>query len=76
MALLQSAVAGQAISATNITVGISDPAQIPAGLASTAAGSLTAGMNAANLTVGTSTPIQGNATLAHPGDAPGRPPGR
>ncbi len=67
VALLQSAVGGQAIRATNIAVAIANPAQIPAGLASTAAGTLTAAMNAANLTVSTSTPIQGNATLAHPG---------
>lgn len=69
VSLLQSAVAGQAISATNLAVGISDPAQIPVGLASTAAGTLTTGMNAANLTVSTSTAIQGNASLAHPGAA-------
>ncbi|MEA2666396.1 MAG: flagellar hook-associated protein 1 [Candidatus Eremiobacteraeota bacterium] len=67
--LLGSAVAGQPVSATNISVGISNPAQIPVGLASTAAGTLTVGMNAANLTVSTSSAIQGNASLAHPGAA-------
>ncbi len=69
VALLGPAVAGQAVSATNLKVGISNPAQIPVALASTAAGTLTAGMNAANLTVSTSTAIQANATLAHPGAA-------
>lgn len=70
-ALLGSAVPGQAVSATNLVVGISNPAQIPVGLASTGAGTLTAAMNAANLTVSTSAPIQGNASLAHPGASAG-----
>ncbi len=71
VALLQPTVSGQPLSATNLTVGIADPAQIPAGLASTGAGSLTVGMNAANLAVATGTAIQGNATLAHPGASAG-----
>jgi flagellar hook-associated protein 1 FlgK len=68
-ALLQTAVPGQPITATNLAVGISNPAQIPVALASTDAGTLTVGVNAANLTASTSTAIQGNATLAHPGAA-------
>jgi flagellar hook-associated protein 1 FlgK len=67
IALLQPSVGAQAISATNIKVGITDPAQIPAALASTAAGSLTVGMNAANNVVNTATALQGNAAFAHPG---------
>ncbi len=70
-ALLGPAVVGQPVSATNIAVGISNPAQIPVGLASTGAGTLTAAMNAANLTVSTSAAIQGNASLAHPGASGG-----
>jgi flagellar hook-associated protein 1 len=71
IALLQPAVATQAISASNIKVGITDPAQIPAALASTAAGSLTVGMNAANDIVNTATAVQSNTTFAHPGAAGG-----
>jgi flagellar hook-associated protein 1 FlgK len=67
IALFQPAVANQAISASNIKVAITDPAQVPAALASTAAGSLTVGINAANNVVNTATAIQSNATLAHPG---------
>jgi flagellar hook-associated protein 1 FlgK len=69
IALLQPVVASQAITAANIQVGITDPAQIPAALASTAAGSLTAGINAANNVVNTASAVQGNATFAHPGGA-------
>ena len=69
VSLLQTAVAGQPITATNLAVGITNPAQIPVGLASTAAGTLTLAMNAANLTASTSAAIQGNVTLAHPGAA-------
>ncbi|HYZ15516.1 MAG TPA: flagellar hook-associated protein FlgK, partial [Candidatus Acidoferrum sp.] len=53
-ALLQPIVSSNAITATNIQVGITNAAQIPAGLASTAAGSLTVAMNSANNTVTTS----------------------
>jgi flagellar hook-associated protein 1 FlgK len=67
--LLQPIVNSQAISATNIAVGITDPAQVPAALASTAAGSLVVGLNAANNTVNTAAALLGNATLAHPGAA-------
>jgi flagellar hook-associated protein 1 len=69
IALLQPSVTTQPISASNIKVGITDPAQIPAALASTAAGSLTTAMNAANNVVNTATALQGNATFAHPGAA-------
>jgi flagellar hook-associated protein 1 FlgK len=67
IALLQPVIASQAITASNIQVGITDPAQVSAALASTAAGSLTAGMNAANATINTASALVGNATFAHPG---------
>ncbi|MBV8370292.1 MAG: hypothetical protein JO036_15405, partial [Candidatus Eremiobacteraeota bacterium] len=67
IALLQPNVSTQPIGATNITVGITDPSQIPAALASTAAGSLTTGINAANEVVNTATSVQNNPTFAHPG---------
>ena len=67
IALLQPAVAAQAIGANNIVVGLTDPAQVTAALASTAAGSLTTGINAANLVIDTATPVQLNPTFAHPG---------
>ncbi|MDB5093348.1 MAG: putative flagellar hook-associated protein FlgK [Candidatus Eremiobacteraeota bacterium] len=67
--LLQPIVNSQAVSATNIAVGITDPAQVPAALASTAAGSLVVGLNAANNTVNTAAALLGSATLAHPGAA-------
>ena len=66
VALLQPALAAQAIGANNIQVGITDPAQVVAALASTAAGSLTVGMNAANGVVDTAAPLQLNAMFAHP----------
>jgi len=69
IALLQPVIATQAITASNIQVGITDPAQMAAALASTAAGSLTAGMNAANTTIDTASALVGNATFAHPGAA-------
>ena len=69
IALLQPVIATQAITASNIQVGITDPAQMAAALASTAAGSLTAGMNAANTTIDTASALVGNVTLAHPGAA-------
>jgi flagellar hook-associated protein 1 FlgK len=71
LALLQPVVAAQTITATNIKVGITDPAQVPAALASTAAGNLTAGVNAANNVVDTASAVAGNATLFHPGVAGG-----
>ena len=70
-ALLQPIVNGQAISATNMKVGITDPTQVPAALASTAAGTLTQNMNAANVTVDPAANIAGNQTLFYPGTAAG-----
>jgi flagellar hook-associated protein 1 FlgK len=71
IALLQPAVAAQAIGANNITVGLTDPAQVTAALASTAAGSLTTGINAANLVIDTATAVQLNRSFAHPGGVGG-----
>jgi flagellar hook-associated protein 1 FlgK len=68
-ALFQPVIANAAITAGNIQVGVTDPAQMAAALASTAAGSLTAGMNAANATVNTASALIGSAALAHPGAA-------
>ena len=65
-ALFVPVVAAQAVGATNISVGITDPTQLSAALASTAAGALTVGMNAANVVVDTAAPLQLNAALAHP----------
>ena len=59
----------QAISATNITVGITDPAQVPAALTSTAAGNLVTALNAANQTVDTAGAVLGSTALQHPGTA-------
>jgi flagellar hook-associated protein 1 FlgK len=63
------------VSATNIQVGITDPDEIPAALASTAAGDLTTGMNAANDTVNTSQQFlgAGNGVFENPGAALGAP---
>jgi flagellar hook-associated protein 1 FlgK len=69
VALFQPVIANAAITAGNIQVGVTDPAQMTAALASTAAGSLTAGMNAANATVDTASALVGSVTLAHPGAA-------
>jgi flagellar hook-associated protein 1 FlgK len=69
IALFQPVIASGAITASNIQVGITDAAQMAAALASTAAGSLTAGMNAANTTIDTASAMVGSATLAHPGAA-------
>jgi flagellar hook-associated protein 1 FlgK len=68
-ALFQPVIASQAITAGNIQVGVTDPAQIAASTASTAAGSLTVGMNAANTTVDTASALVGSVALAHPGAA-------
>ncbi|HEY6234951.1 MAG TPA: flagellar hook-associated protein FlgK [Candidatus Elarobacter sp.] len=69
IALFQPVIASQAITAGNIQVGVTDPAQMAAALASTAAGSLTVGMNAANATVDTASALVGSVALAHPGAA-------
>lgn len=72
-ALLQPIVSSNAVTATNIQVGITNPGQLPAGLASTAAGSLTAAMNSTNNTVSTSALLFNaatpNNTLANPPNA-------
>lgn len=63
-ALFTSSVASQPISASNIAVGITTPSQLPAGLASTAAGTLVAPMNSGNNTVDTSAALNGNGALS------------
>jgi flagellar hook-associated protein 1 FlgK len=56
----------QTITAATISVGITDPLQLPLGLISTSAGSLTQAMNSADNTVSTSAAIDGNQTLLNP----------
>ncbi|HEY4439340.1 MAG TPA: flagellar hook-associated protein FlgK [Candidatus Elarobacter sp.] len=70
-ALFQPIVNTQAISATNIALGITDPAQVPSVLASTSAGSLVTALNAANNTVNTASALIGNVTLFHPANGAG-----
>ena len=70
-ALFQPAVATVPISAANIKVAITNPSQLPVGLASTAAGSLVTNMNLANNTVDTSAAINNNGALANPPGAAG-----
>lgn len=65
-ALFQPITGGLAISAGNIKCGITDPAQIPAALASTQAGSLVAALNSANNSVDSSAAFLNNATYANP----------
>jgi flagellar hook-associated protein 1 FlgK len=59
------------VSAGNIEVGISTPSEVPAGLATTAAGSLVQPLNAANNTVDTTAALNGNTTLNNPVPAAG-----
>jgi flagellar hook-associated protein 1 FlgK len=59
------------ISAGNIQVGISTPSEVPAGLATTAAGTLVQPLNAANNTVDTTAQLNGNTTLNNPVPAAG-----
>jgi flagellar hook-associated protein 1 FlgK len=59
------------ISAGNIQVGISTPSEVPAGLATTAAGTLVQPMNAANNTVDTTAALNSNTTLNNPVPAAG-----
>jgi flagellar hook-associated protein 1 len=59
------------ISAGNIQVGISTANEVPASLASTAAGTLVVPLNAGNATVDTTASIVGNATLLNPAPAAG-----
>ncbi len=70
-ALFQSSVASLPISAANIAVGITTPAQLPVALASTAAGSLVTNMNSANNAVDTAAPINANGAFADPPAAAG-----
>ena len=70
-ALFQPIVGASPISASNITVGITNPAQLPVSLASTAAGTLVQPMNSANNTVDTSAALNGNGALADPPAAGG-----
>jgi len=68
--LLQPLVNSQAISSTNIKVGVTDASQIVAAVASTAAGTLMNPVNAANQTVDTSTTLINNTTLQNPATGP------
>lgn len=68
-ALFGSSVSGQPITAVTINVGMTDASQVPAALASTAAGKLTVALNAANQTVNTANAVLGSAALQHPGAA-------
>jgi|HubBroStandDraft_1064217.scaffolds.fasta_scaffold00573_10 flagellar hook-associated protein 1 FlgK len=65
--LFVPAVAGEPITAGNISVGITDPSQVTAALASTAAGNLVVPANAANQTIDTAAAILGDNQLAYPG---------
>ncbi len=70
-ALFQPIVSSLPISAGNIKVGISNPSQLPAALASTAAGSLVTNLNSANNLVDTSAAMNGSGALANPPAAGG-----
>ena len=70
-ALFQPINGSQAISASNIRVGITDPSQLPISLASTAAGTLVQPMNSANNTVDTTANINADGALADPPAAAG-----
>lgn len=70
-ALFGAAVASQPITAANIQVNITNPAQLPVALASTAAGSLVTNMNSANNTVDTAAAINNNGAMADPPGAAG-----
>jgi len=65
-ALFQPIVGTLQISAGNIKLGITNPAQLPLALANTAAGSLVVPLNSANNIVDTSQPLTGNGNLANP----------
>ena len=69
--LLQPVVSQQAVSASNIKVGVTDPSQVTAGLISTAAGTLTTAANSANNTVDTSVAVNGDPRLNYPPPAAG-----
>lgn len=70
-ALFQPIVSSLPISAGNIKVGITNASQLPAALASTAAGSLVTSLNSANNSVDTSQSINGYGALASPPGAAG-----
>jgi flagellar hook-associated protein 1 FlgK len=55
-----------AVGAGNIRVGITTAAEFPAGLATTAAGTLVQALNAGNSVVDTTAALNGNATLRNP----------
>lgn len=65
-ALFQPITSGLAIAAGNIKCGITDPAQIPAALASTAGGILVQPLNSANNSVDSSAAIVNNQTYGTP----------
>ena len=64
--LFSPAVTQLPVGAGNIKVGITSASAVPAGLATTAAGTLVQPANAANNTVDTTAALTGNATLANP----------
>ena len=70
-ALFAPATQGDAITAGDITVNISDPSQLPAALASTDDGDLVQPMNSANNVVDTAAAINGYGDLADPPPAAG-----
>lgn len=65
-ALFQPITGGLAIAAGNIRCGITDPAQVPAALASTAGGTLVQPLNSANNSVDSSAAIVNNQSYATP----------
>jgi flagellar hook-associated protein 1 len=69
-ALFTPQIPGLSLSAGNITVGITNPNQLPISLATTAAGTLVDPLNAANNTVDTSQSMSGNTTMANSFAAP------
>lgn len=75
-ALFQPIVAALPITAGNIKVGITNPAELPVALASTQTGTLVQPLNSANNTVDTSSLVDGNTSFANApaADAAGPPP--
>ncbi|HTW82762.1 MAG TPA: flagellar hook-associated protein FlgK [Candidatus Sulfotelmatobacter sp.] len=68
------AAAGEAITASNISVGLTAGSQVTTALASTDAGSEVVSANAANQSIDTASAILGNTTLEYTGGAVGAPP--
>lgn len=64
-ALFQPTTAGEPITAANISVGITDPSQLPTVLGSTAAGSLVQRLNSSNNTVDSAAQLTNDTTLAN-----------